>query len=294
LQLSGVGNAAELSALDVPVVADVPGVGEDLQDHLAAHLQHTCTQPVTFGVLREKKNWPSIGAQWLLGHSGPGSTNIFEAGGFVKSRPEMPIPDLMLGFAPVAMKFDPDMPVQIHGYQLHVGAMRLEARGHIKIKSADPTQHPALLYNFLSTDADRRFWLDAIRIARDLLDQPAFAEFEGGESYPGRDVSSDQQILDWVARGGQTGLHPTSTCRMGTDAMSVVDPSTMAVHGVEGLRVADASVMPYCPNGATHAPTMMLAERASDLILGRTPMTPENVEHGTFRKEKAPTSTAGV
>lgn len=195
----------------MPVVADVPGVGEDLQDHLAAHLQHTSTQPVTFGVLRQKRNWPSIGAQWLIGHSGPGATNIFEAGGFVKTRPEMTIPDLMLGFAPVAMKCDPDMPVH---------------------------------------------------------------------------RTSDKEILDWVARGGQTGLHPTSRCRMGTDAMAVVDPSSMAVHGVEGLQVVDASVMPYCPNGATHAPTMMLAERASDLILGRTPMAPEHLDRGSPRSEQ--------
>ncbi|RZT85051.1 choline dehydrogenase [Pseudonocardia sediminis] len=293
LQLSGVGDAAHLASLDVPLVHHLPGVGEDLQDHLAAHVQHGCTQPITMGILREKKNWPSIAAKWLLGHNGPGATNIFEAGGFIRSRPEMPIPDLMFGFAPVAMRFDPDMPVQIHGYQLHIGAMRLEARGHVKISSTDPTRHPSLLYNFLSTEADRQFWIDAVRIGRELLDQPAFAEFDAGETYPGRaEVDSDQQILDWVARGGQTGLHPTSTCRMGVDEMSVVDPSSMAVHGVSGLRVVDASVMPYCPNGATHAPTMMIAERASDLILGNTPLAPEYVDRGAPGADRAFASAA--
>jgi choline dehydrogenase len=187
----------------------------------------------------------------------------------------------MFGFAPVAMQFETDRPVEQHGYQLHIGAMRLEARGHVRISSADPTKQPSLLFNFLSTEADRQFWIHAFRIAREVLGQPAFTEFDAGENYPGDRVDSDDDVLRWMAARGQTGLHPTSTCRMGTDAMSVVDPSSMAVHGVEGLRVVDASVMPYCPNGATHVPTMMIAEKASDLILGRTPMAAEHVERAT-------------
>ena len=286
LQLSGVGDGDRLAALGIDVVAHLPGVGEDLQDHLAAHVQHRCTRPITLGGLRSKRNWPSIGAQWLFGHSGPATTNLLEAGAFLRSTPDQPFPDLMFGFAPVAMQFETDRPVEQHGYQLHIGAMRLEARGHVRISSADPARQPSLLFNFLSTEADRTFWIHAFRIAREVLGQPAFAEFDGGENYPGDRVRTDDDVLRWMAARGQTGLHPTSTCRMGTDAMAVVDPASMAVHGVDGLRVVDASVMPYCPNGATHAPTMMIAERASDLITGRTPMTPEGVGHGARRSDR--------
>ncbi|TCK21561.1 choline dehydrogenase [Pseudonocardia endophytica] len=277
LQLSGIGNPGDLTAAGVRPMHELPGVGEDLQDHLAAHVQHRCTQPITLGVLRERRQWPAIGAKWLFDHSGPAATNLLEAGAFLRSTPDQPFPDLMFGFAAVAMQFEQDRPVEAHGYQLHIGAMRLEARGKITIRSADPTRHPSMLFNFLSTEADRRFWVDAFRVARNLLAQPAFAGFDAGEVYPGErlDDDDDEAAIRWIAERGQTGLHPTSTCRMGTDAMAVVDPSTMGVHGVDGLRVVDASVMPFCPNGATHAPTMMIAERASDLILGNTPLAPE-------------------
>lgn len=283
LQLSGIGDADRLAGVGVDVVTHLPGVGEDLQDHLAAHVQHRCTRPITLGGLRDKRNWPSIGAQWLFGHKGPATTNLLEAGAFLRSTPEQPFPDLMFGFAPVAMQFETDRPVEQHGYQLHIGAMRLEARGHVRISSPDPTRQPSLLFNFLSTEADRQFWVHAFRIAREVLSQPAFAEFDAGENYPGDRVRTDDDVLRWMAARGQTGLHPTSTCRMGTDDMAVVDPSSMAVHGTTGLRVVDASVMPYCPNGATHVPTMMIAEKASDMILGRAPMAPQHVEHGTVR-----------
>ena len=148
---------------------------------------------------------------------------------------------------------------------------RPAARGTVKITSTDPRRQPALRFNYLGNDADRRFWVDAMRIARDVLDQPAFRELDGGETWPGPGVETDEEILDWIARTAQSNMHPTSTCRLGTDGESVVDPLTMGVHGVEGLAVADASVMPLCPNSATHAPTMMLAEKAADLILGNAP-----------------------
>ena len=278
LQLSGIGNPDDLHAAGVVPVHELPGVGEDLQDHLAAHVQHRCTKPITLGVLRDRRQWPFIAAQWLFDHSGPAATNLLEAGAFLRSSTEQPFPDLMFGFAAVAMQFERDRPVEAHGYQLHIGAMRLQARGRVAIRSADPAQHPSMLFNFLSTEADRRFWVDAFRIARDLLAQPAFDGLDGGEVYPGErlDPDRDEDAVRWIAERGQTGLHPTSTCRMGLDAMAVVDPSTMGVHGIHGLRVVDASVMPFCPNGATHAPTMMLAERASDLILGNTPLPPES------------------
>jgi choline dehydrogenase len=172
------------------------------------------------------------------------------------------------------MRFDPHIPDR--GYQLMMASMRPAARGTVKIASTDPRRQPALKFNYLGNDVDRRFWVDAVHIARDLLNQPAFKELDGGETWPGPGVETDEEILDWVARTAQSNMHPTSTCRLGTDELSVVDPLTMGVHGVEGLAVADASVMPLCPNSATHAPTMMLAEKAADLILGNSPLPPRS------------------
>src|SRR5262249_26372365 len=167
-------------------------------------------------------------------------------------------------------------PVSGHGYQVHVGPMYSDARGSVRISSTDPTRHPELRFNYLSTDQDRREWTEAVRVARAILSQPAMAEFNAGEISPGAAVETDRQILDWVARDAETALHPSGTCRMGSDGMSVVDPQTMRVHGVEGLRVVDASVFPYVTNGNIYAPTMMVAERAADLILGNTPLEPSS------------------
>jgi choline dehydrogenase len=176
----------------------------------------------------------------------------------------------MMGLQPVAMRFDPNVPKR--GYGVIMAAMRPESRGTVKIKSTDPHQPPALRFNYLSTEADRRFWVDAMHIARNLMAQPAFSDIDGGETYPGPEVQTDEEILAWARRTIASNMHPTSTCRMGVDDLSVVDPATMAVRGVEGLSVVDASVMPHCPNSATHAPTLMLATKAADLILGRTPL----------------------
>jgi choline dehydrogenase len=278
LQLSGVGNAGELEALGLDVVADVPGVGEHLQDHLEVYVQHACTQPVS--VAPGLKLWrrPFIGAEWLFFRSGLGATNHFEAGGFVRSNDEVAYPNLMFHFLPIAIRYDGSAPASDHGYQVHIGPMYSDARGSVKAVSADPSAHPALRFNYLSTDQDRREWVEAIRVARSILSQPAFAAFDGGELSPGPDVASDEQVLDWVRRDGETALHPSCTCRMGTDPMSVVDPLTMRVRGVEGLRVVDASAMPYVTNGNIYAPVMMLAEKAADLIMGNTPLEPEKID----------------
>ncbi len=286
LQLSGIGNAAELAALGIPVLHDLPGVGEDLQDHLVAKIQHSCTEPISMGEMRHKRNWPGIGLKWLVGHDGPAATNVFEGGAFLRSDSTQPFPDLMLGFAPLAMAFDEQMPE--HGYQLMMAGMRAEARGSVRIVSRDPRVQPALLFNYLSTEADRQFWVNAMHIARDVLDQPAFRAIDGGETYPGPGVATDEQVVEFVARTGETDMHPTSTCRLGTDDRAVVDPATMQVHGVTGLHVVDASVMPYCPNSATHGPTMMLAEKAADLILGHTPLAPQHVRRAPEPESVAP------
>ncbi len=274
LQLSGIGNAAELEALDIAVVHDLPGVGENLQDHLEVYVQHLCKQPVSMNPAMLWYNAPWIGFQWLFLRRGPAATNHFEAGGFVRSNEDVPYPNLMFHFLPLAVRYDGSVPVRGHGYQVHVGPMYSNARGSVKIKSADPRQHPALRFNYLSTDQDRREWVEAIRTARHILGQPAFAEFNDGEISPGPGVQSDAEILDWVAHDGETAYHPSCTCKMGVDGMAVVDPQSMKVHGVEGLRVVDASVMPYITNGNIYAPTMMVAEKAADLIMGKTGLPP--------------------
>jgi choline dehydrogenase len=278
LQLSGVGNANELRALGVDVVQDVPGVGEHLQDHLEVYVQHSCTQPVS--VAPGLKLWrkPFIGAQWLFFRSGLGATNHFEAGGFVRSNDEVAYPNLMFHFLPVAVRYDGSAPAGDHGYQVHIGPMYSDARGSVKIVSTDPRMHPALRFNYLSTDQDRQEWVEAIQVARTILSQPAFGPFDGGELSPGEQVETDEQVLDWVRREGETALHPSCTCRMGSDDLSVVDPLTMKVRGMEGVRVVDASAMPYVTNGNIYAPVMMLAEKAADLILGNTPLEAEKVE----------------
>ena len=284
LQLSGVGNAGDLEAVGVEVVHDLPGVGEHLQDHLEVYVQYACTQPVSIAPGMKMWRRPFIGAQWLFFRSGLGATNHFEAGGFARSNEDVDYPNLMFHFLPIAIRYDGSSPAGDHGYQVHIGPMYSDARGSIKLKSSDPRVHPALLFNYLSTDQDRREWVEAIRVARGILKQPAFDPFNGGETSPGPSVETDEEILAWVAKDAETALHPSCTARMGVDDMSVTDPLTMKVHGLEGLRVVDASVMPYVTNGNIYAPVMMTAEKAADLILGNTPLAPEKVEYYRHRK----------
>ena len=280
LQLSGIGAAAELRSLGIDVVADLPGVGEHLQDHLEVYIQHTATQPVTMAPYFAMKARPKVGLEWLLRKTGPGATNHFEAGGFVRSNDDVAYPNLMYHFLPIAVRYDGTLPEGGggHGYQVHVGPMYSDARGTCKIVSKDPRKKPALLFNYLSTEQDRREWVEAIRVTRAILDAPAFAPFSGGEISPGKQVESEEQILDWVAKDAETALHPSCTARMGTDELSVIDPLDMRVRGLQGLRVVDASVFPYVTNGNIYAPVMMTAEKSADLILGNTPLAPEPVE----------------
>ena len=278
LQLSGVGRAAELAPLGIPVVADVPAVGENLQDHLEVYVQHACTQPVSMYPALRYRSRPWIGFRWLFFRQGPGATNHFEAGGFIRSNEEVAYPNTMFHFLPIAIRYDGSAPGHGHGYQVHVGPMYSDARGSVKITSADAAVHPALRFNYLSTAQDRREWVEVVRCTRNILAQPAFAELDGGELSPGPGVATDEEILDWVARDAETALHPSCTCRMGTGEDSVIDPGTMKVHGLEGLRVVDASSMPYITNGNIYAPVMMLAEKAADLIAGNTPLPPLDVE----------------
>jgi choline dehydrogenase len=291
LQISGVGAGDQLRGLGVDVVADLPGVGENLQDHLEVYVQHSCTQPVSMAPYFAMRRRPAVGLQWLLRKTGPGATNHFEAGGFVRGNDEVRYPNLMYHFLPIAVRYDGTLPPGGggHGYQVHVGPMYSDVRGSVKAVSADARTKPALRFNYLSTENDRREWIEAIRVTRKILAQPAWAELDGGELSPGAEVESDEQLLKWVAADAETALHPSCTCRMGTDSQAVVDPLTMKVHGVEGLRVVDASVFPYVTNGNIYAPVMMTAEKSADLIMGKTPLAAEPVEFYRHRQERAGT-----
>jgi choline dehydrogenase len=274
-------------------VADLPGVGQHLQDHLEVYIQYGSSQPVSMQPSATQL-WrrPFIGAQWLFLRSGPGATNHFEAGGFVRSNDEVAYPNLMFHFLPLAIRYDGTPAPSPHGYQVHVGPMYSDARGSVTIVSTDPHVHPALRFNYLSTDQDRREWVEAIRTARRILTQPAFGPFSTGELSPGGGVETDAEILAWVARDAETALHPSCTARMGLDADSVTDPLTMSVHQLDGVRVVDASAMPYVTNGNIYAPIMMLAEKAADLIAGNTSLPPQRTPF--YRHGSAPLADPSV
>ena len=277
LQLSGVGDAEHLSSLGIDVVSDLPGVGENLQDHLEVYIQYACKQPVSMQPHLAKWRAPFIGLQWLF-RKGPAATNHFEAGAFVRSNENEDYPNLMFHFLPIAIRYDGSAPTEGHGYQVHVGPMYSDARGTVKITSTNPRKHPAVQFNYLSTEQDRREWIEAVRVARKILTQPAFVPYNNGEISPGSAVETDQEIMDWVAKDAETALHPSCTARMGSDPMGVLDPTSMRVHGVDGLRVVDASALPNISNGNLYAPTMMLAERAADMILGNDPLPPDHAD----------------
>ena len=287
LQLSGIGNAEHLRSVGVDPVHDLPGVGENLQDHLEVYVQHACTPPVSLNPNLQFWRRPIIGAQWLFLRSGPGASNHFEAGGFIRSNDDVAYPNLMYHFLPIAVRYDGTSIAEGHGYQVHIGPMYSDARGKLWITSADPMAPPSFVFNYLSTEQDKREWVEAIHKTREILEQPAFAPYSAGEISPGPEVASDEQILDWVRKDGETAYHPSCTAKMGIDEMSVIDPLTMRVRGTDGLRVVDASVMPYVTNGNIYAPTMMIAEKAADIIKGDTPLPPDHAPFYRHRKEAA-------
>ena len=271
LQLSGIGPAGVLRDAGVTPVVDLPGVGENLQDHLEVYVQYACNEPVSLAPQLAQWRKPWIGLQWLF-RKGPGASNHFEAGGFLRSNDDVSWPNLMFHFLPIAIRYDGSVSTEGHGYQFHIGPMFSNSRGWVRIQSDDPFQKPKMLFNYLSTPEDRREWAEAIEVARNIMGQPAFERYNGGEISPGPDVTGDEAVLEWVRADAETALHPSCTARMGTDPMAVVDPSTMRVHGAQGLRVVDASVMPTLTNGNIYAPVMMIAEKSADLILGNTPL----------------------
>jgi choline dehydrogenase len=284
LLLSGIGPREDLERLGIDVLADLPGVGSNLQDHLEVYIQYASKQPVSIGPWLKHRHKPRIGAEWLFLRRGVGASNHFEAGGFTRSNDLVDYPNLMFHFLPIAIRYDGSRPAAEHGYQVHIGPMYSDVRGSVTLKSRDPSEHPALRFNYLSTENDRREWIEMVRAARHILNQPAFDVFNAGELSPGPSVETDQEILDWVAEDAETALHPSCTARMGVDDMAVIDPETMRVHGVDGLRVVDASAMPYVTNGNIYAPVMMLAEKAADLIAGNTPLPALHVPYYRFRE----------
>ena len=279
LQVSGIGNAKELGEVGVKAIHDLPGVGENLQDHLEVYVQYGSKQPVSVAPALKYRNRPAVGAKWLFGRTGPGATNHFEGGGFVRGNDEVAYPNLMFHFLPLAIRYDGTEPAGGHGYQVHIGPMYADTRGTVKITTADPTVHPAIQFNYLSTHNDRKEWVEAVRVARSILNQPAFDEYNAGELSPGSEVATDEQILEWVAKDAETALHPSCTCKMGVGDGAVVDPTSMRVHGIDGLRVVDASVFPFVTNANIYAPVAMTSEKSADLILGNTPLEPLNVEY---------------
>jgi choline dehydrogenase len=274
LQLSGLGNADELRAQGIEPLVNLPGVGENLQDHLELYVQYACRQPVSLYPALKFQNQPGIGAQWLFQRRGLGASNHFEAGGFIRGNDQVAYPNLQFHFLPLAIRYDGSAPNEGHGFQLHVGPMNSDVRGRVKITSTDPTVHPSIFFNYLSTAQERKEWVEAIAAARHIVAQPAFDELRGKELAPGPDAQSDEEVLDFVAREGESAYHPSCTCKMGTDDMAVTD-AQLRVRGVEHLRVVDASVMPLITNGNIYAPVMMIAEKAADEILGNTPLRPE-------------------
>jgi choline dehydrogenase len=268
LQRSGVGNASWLRALDIPVVHDLPGVGENLQDHLEMYMQYACLEPVSLYPALQWWNQPAIGAQWLLHGSGIGASNQFEAGGFIRTRDDDPWPNIQYHFLPVAINYNGSNAIRMHGFQAHVGSMRSPSRGRVKLASRDPNVHPGILFNYMSDPLDWREFRDALRITRDIMRQPALAQYKGRELHPGDDLQTDAQLDAFVRQKAETAYHPSCSCKMGYDDLAVVNAEGR-VHGMEALRVVDASIMPQIVTGNLNAPTIMIAEKIADQIRQR-------------------------
>ncbi|MCG8908143.1 choline dehydrogenase [Pseudomonas sp. DP-17] len=285
LQRSGVGPAPLLRDLGIEVVHDLPGVGQNLQDHLEMYLQYACKQPVSLYPALQWWNQPQIGAQWMFLGTGLGASNQFEAGGFIRSRPEFEWPNIQYHFLPVAINYNGSNAVSEHGFQAHVGSMRSPSRGRINLTSRDPRKHPSILFNYMSCEQDWQEFRDAIRITREIMNQPALDPYRGREISPGLDKQSDAELDAFVREHAETAFHPSCSCKMGEDDMAVVDGEGR-VHGMEGLRVIDASIMPLIITGNLNATTIMMAEKLADKVRGR-PALPRSTA-AYYKAEGAP------
>ncbi|MFA0569613.1 choline dehydrogenase [Vibrio gallaecicus] len=278
LQLSGIGPKAVLDAANVEVMHDLPGVGENLQDHLEVYFQYHCKEDITLNSKLGLVSKGMIGAEWILTRKGLGATNHFESCAFIRSRKGLKWPNIQYHFLPAAMRYDGQAAFDGHGFQVHVGPNKPESRGTVAITSADPHAKPKIVFNYISTEQDRQDWRDCIRLTREILSQPAMDKFRGEEIQPGINITSDEAIDEWVKQNVESAYHPSCGCKMGadTDPMAVLDEECR-VRGISQLRVVDSSVFPTIPNGNLNAPTIMVAERAADMILGSELLETEEV-----------------
>lgn len=277
LQLSGIGNTQALEKAGVEVKHHLPGVGQNLQDHLEFYFQYKCKQPITLNGKLGLFSKGLIGAKWLLTRKGLGSTNHFESCAFIRSKPGVEWPDIQYHFLPAAMRYDGRSAFAGHGFQVHVGHNKPKSRGSVTIASADPTQPPKIVFNYLEHQDDIEGFRACVRLTREIIEQPAFDNFRGEEIQPGQQVQTDEQIDAFVRQAVESAYHPSCSCKMGEDAMAVVNSNTQ-VHGIQSLRVVDSSIFPTIPNGNLNAPTIMVAEKAADIILGNNPLAHTGVD----------------
>ncbi len=279
LMLSGIGPAAHLTQHGIELVADRPGVGQNLQDHLELYVQMSATKPVSLYTYWNLFGKAWVGAQWLFTRTGPGASNQFESTGFIRSRAGVDYPDLQFHFLPLAVRYDGKASAVGHGFQAHVGPMRSPSRGAVTLRSADPAADPVIRFNYMSTEEDWQDFRTGIRLTREIFAQPAFAAFAGDELQPGADAQSDDALDAVIRDHAESAYHPCGTCKMGaaSDPMAVVDPECRVI-GVEGLRVADSSIFPRITNGNLNGPSIMTGEKAADHILGRPPLPADNAE----------------
>jgi len=269
LQLSGVGAADQLAAAGIDVRVELPAVGANLNDHPDLVVQHRCLQPVSIYNANRGLGKILTGLRWFAGLGGLAGSNHFEAGGFMRSRAGVEQPDLQLTFMPLAIKPGTVGDVGMHSFQVHIDLMRPKSLGRVTIRSADPVAAPSICFNYLADPEDREDLRTAVRLTREILAQPALSPYRGEELNPGDAIQSDQDIDAWVRRNVETCYHPVGTCRMGLDPRGAVVDAQCRVHGVAGLRIIDASVMPAIVSGNTNAPTIMIAEKVSDLLRGK-------------------------
>lgn len=280
LKLSGIGPAEELKSHGIAVLADRPGVGANLQDHLEFYFQMACTQPVTLFGQANLLGKALVGAQWLFLRKGIGASNQFESCGFIRSNAGIKYPDIQYHFFPMAINYDGSSLATEHGFQAHVGPMRSKSRGTVTLRSADPREHPKILFNYMSHPDDWEEMRACVRLTREIFQQDAFAPWRGREIQPGADCTSDEAIDAFIADHVESALHPSCTCKMGaaSDPMAVVDPE-LRVIGVQGLRVIDSSVMPSITTGNLNAPSIMIGEKGADHVLGKGLLPPSNAPY---------------
>ena len=270
LLLSGIGPASELKSKGITVVANRPGVGKNLQDHLELYIQMASKKPVSLYKFWNPIGKAWVGLRWFISKSGPGASNQFESAAFIRSKAGVEYPDIQYHFLPLAVRYDGKLPVKGHGFQAHVGPMRSQSRGYVNLRSSDPKEPPKIQFNYMSHETDWADFRNCIRLTREIFSQPAFEPFADSEISPGKAIQSDEQLNDFIRDNVESAYHPCGTCKMGdkSDLMSVVDPETRVI-GVDKLRVADSSIFPQITNGNLNGPSIMVGEKASDHILGK-------------------------